>query len=312
MSSKRDFPILIVRDLFFFKRFYVLGFLLFTTVMFSQVGINTASPQATLDVVGDATDTTKPDGIIPPRLTRAQLVAKSAYGLNQTGALVYVTDLSGTTNTSTTNVTAVGMYYFDGSFWQRILSYQPTTHTVSSTANTLTSTVNGVTDTTPLINAVANSSNSNALTTTVNGVTGSAVNLVTSNVLSTSGNAISLSVNGVSSGNTAIANIYNTNGTLTGNRIVSQNANRLSFTSTATSGTSHFTVDGNTFNIDAVNNRIGIGNSTPVARLDTRTSPGNTTDPGEGYIGIGTTTTAANAAGASYALQYSFWWCNRI
>ncbi|MCP1302092.1 hypothetical protein NK356_23235 [Chryseobacterium sp. S0630] len=63
-------------------------------------------------------------------------------------------------------------------------------------------------------------------------------------------------------------NIYNTDGTLNGNRTVSQVANNLAFTSTATTGTSHFTIDGTTLNVDAVNNRVGIGTSTPAAKLD--------------------------------------------
>jgi hypothetical protein len=42
----------------------------------------------------------------------------------------------------------------------------------------------------------------------------------------------------------------------------------LAFTSTANSGTSHFTVDGTTLNVDANNNRIGIGTATPTNILE--------------------------------------------
>ena len=49
---------------------------------------------------------------------------------------------------------------------------------------------------------------------------------------------------------------------------------------------------------------LGIGNTAPNARLDIRTSPNSTTDPGEGYAGIGTTATAANTAGAG-AIRYN-------
>lgn len=53
------------------------------------------------------------------------------------------------------------------------------------------------------------------------------------------------------------------------------------------------------------NGDIGIGNTAPNARLDIRTSPTSTTDPGAGLLGIGTaTTTAANTAGAG-AVRYS-------
>ena len=62
-------------------------------------------------------------------------------------------------------------------------------------------------------------------------------------------------------------NIYNANGALTANRTVAQGTSTLAFTNTATSGTSHFTVDGSTFNVDAVNNRIGVGTNTPEAAL---------------------------------------------
>ena len=63
-------------------------------------------------------------------------------------------------------------------------------------------------------------------------------------------------------------NLYNADGTLTGSRIVSQGVNNLNFASTATSGTSRFTVDGSTFNVDAVNNRIGINTNAPLLNLD--------------------------------------------
>jgi len=59
-------------------------------------------------------------------------------------------------------------------------------------------------------------------------------------------------------------NIYNADGTLSANRTVTQGTNTLAFTSTATTGTSHFTVDGNTFNVDAVNNRAGVGTAAPT------------------------------------------------
>ena len=50
--------------------------------------------------------------------------------------------------------------------------------------------------------------------------------------------------------------------------------------------------------------KVGIGNTAPNAKLDIRTSPTSTTDPGAGYIGIGTTTSAASTAGAG-ALRYN-------
>lgn len=60
-------------------------------------------------------------------------------------------------------------------------------------------------------------------------------------------------------------NIYNTGGTLTDDRTVSQNANRLSFTANTNNA---FSIDGTTFSVDAENNRIGVGTSTPTQTLD--------------------------------------------
>lgn len=81
-----------------------------------NVGINTASPQATLDIVGRPTDTTYRDGIIAPRLTGAELKAKT-YTTAQTGAMVYVTAADPLPSGQTVNVTSTGYYYFNGTSW---------------------------------------------------------------------------------------------------------------------------------------------------------------------------------------------------
>lgn len=59
-------------------------------------------------------------------------------------------------------------------------------------------------------------------------------------------------------------NIYNSDGTLTGNRIVTQGSNTLTFNSNAVNG---FSVDSNTLSVDAANHRIGIGNTAPTNKL---------------------------------------------
>ena len=97
--------------------FYALLFIGFTNAQ--NVGVNTNDPKATLDVVGNATDITKADGLILPRLTLAQLNAKTSYSVAQTGALIYVTNVTGgSTVASTAQVTAIGRYYFDGTNWR--------------------------------------------------------------------------------------------------------------------------------------------------------------------------------------------------
>ncbi|KFE97199.1 hypothetical protein IX39_20605 [Chryseobacterium formosense] len=90
---------------------------------YSQVGINTDAPNATLDVVASAADITKTDGFIAPRLKGSELKLKDAlYASNQTGAIVYITEalLPANTTTKTVNVTTVGYFYFDGAKWVAI------------------------------------------------------------------------------------------------------------------------------------------------------------------------------------------------
>jgi len=96
------------------------GFLFLIGVMsFSQVGIGTDNPQATLDVTGKSTEKTSLDGIIAPRMTGIQLRAKT-YTTNQIGALVYVTEGDTAPNGQTINVTEKGYFYFDGTKWVRL------------------------------------------------------------------------------------------------------------------------------------------------------------------------------------------------
>lgn len=102
------------------KNFLLSAAIALSAAVYGQVGINTTSPKATFEVNGQPTVATVPDGVIPPQLTREQLIAKTAYSTNQKGAMVYVTDTSGTTNTATTKVDKPGFYYFDGTAWQKV------------------------------------------------------------------------------------------------------------------------------------------------------------------------------------------------
>ncbi|WP_160135958.1 hypothetical protein [Chryseobacterium sp. c4a] len=92
-----------------------------SSIAYAQVGINTTTPKATLDVVSSPSDLAKTDGFIAPRLTGAELKAKDVnYDVSQTGAIIYVTQAltPADTTVKTANVTAVGYYYFDGSIWK--------------------------------------------------------------------------------------------------------------------------------------------------------------------------------------------------
>jgi hypothetical protein len=88
----------------------------FTTV--AQVGVGNTDPKATLDVTGDAADAASLDGIIAPRLTGAELRAKT-YTADQLGAIVYATAADTAPAGQTVNVTEAGYYSFDGTEWVR-------------------------------------------------------------------------------------------------------------------------------------------------------------------------------------------------
>lgn len=102
--------------------------------MFAQVGINTSTPVATLDVVGSPAINTVYDGVIPPRITGNQLAAKT-YTIAQIVALVYVLDKPTiTTNPQTRNVLFAGLYQFDGAQWHIPMGKAPVIYGVLGTA----------------------------------------------------------------------------------------------------------------------------------------------------------------------------------
>ncbi|WP_223558856.1 hypothetical protein [Chryseobacterium lathyri] len=94
-----------------------------------------------------------------------------------------------------------------------------TTNLLSSSGNTMTSTVNGIARTAPIINSVTNTISGNTLTTTVNGISSSSVTFP----------------QGV--------NIYNSDGTLTGDRMVSTNNKMLWFQNGTTNTNNHIAFD---------------------------------------------------------------------
>lgn len=90
---------------------------------YAQVGINTTTPKATLDVSVNTTLTnTIPDGVLIPRVTIEDLDNKSGlYGADQNGTLVLVTG-GNSTNIKTKNISGPGFYYYDAtnSIWKSV------------------------------------------------------------------------------------------------------------------------------------------------------------------------------------------------
>lgn len=112
------------------KTLFPIVAMLVSTINFAQVGINTTTPNSTLDVVKNTiTPTSAKDGIIPPKVTKQELAAKLAatYSSAQTGAIVFVNNVavpSGTTPSlsQVTQIDVVGYYYFDGTNWRKLVN----------------------------------------------------------------------------------------------------------------------------------------------------------------------------------------------
>ena len=123
-----------MRKLILFTALFAVSF-----ASFAQVGIGTTTPNATLEIEGDAATAGTADGVIAPRLTGDQLRAKNAAysAANHEGAIVYITTADTAPATKTVNVTSAGYYYYDGNdVWQ----------TFGSSSSSSFVTLGGVTD----------------------------------------------------------------------------------------------------------------------------------------------------------------------
>lgn len=97
----------------------------FLTVFFSlsalaQVGVNTSSPGATLDVVGAPSSAAVLDGLVLPNVTGNTLTG-TTYTTNQTGDLLYVTAKPTSSNTQTKYLQMPAPSYFDGTTWYGLM-----------------------------------------------------------------------------------------------------------------------------------------------------------------------------------------------
>jgi hypothetical protein len=156
------------------------------------------------------------------------------------------------TSTATTNVTP-GLYYYDGSKWQRIINQQPDATVSFNTSNPNTGSPVFTPNTPASTDYIYVSSVDNSQWT-YNGTT-----YVTYTPPASTPWYLSSGTSDAGSNKTAA--IYRT---------------------------------GN----------VGIGNTSPTARLDIRTTPTSTSDPGAGLLGIGTSGADPGPAGAG-AVRYS-------
>lgn len=87
---------------------------------YGQVGINTTTPAATLDIIAKTptgTSTTV-DGLIVPRVDRQRAQSMTSA---PTSTIIYVNDISTGTQTGTAvNIDAVGLYTYNGAAWNKL------------------------------------------------------------------------------------------------------------------------------------------------------------------------------------------------
>ncbi|WP_449388272.1 hypothetical protein [Chryseobacterium lineare] len=113
----------------------LLGMVVFSQLIFGQVGINNTSPKATLDITAKTNNGTKPEGLIAPRLTGDQIQSGDGqYDTAQKGAIIYALSAASSPSAKTVNITAEGYYYFDGSVWQKLSNSSVPAVVVTSSA----------------------------------------------------------------------------------------------------------------------------------------------------------------------------------
>lgn len=112
------------------KQFSIWLAFLLSANLYSQVGINTETPKATLDVIGKPTGSL-PHGMIAPRVSLSYLnTNESNYTSEQEGTIVYVNDINAVAANSTALVDNKGYYYFDGVKWVRFVIPEAITITI--------------------------------------------------------------------------------------------------------------------------------------------------------------------------------------
>lgn len=101
-----------------------LSIILFTLTLgaYAQVGVNTTTPQTTLDIIAKnpTGTTTNVDGLLPPKVDRERMQSMTSV---PTGTLVYCDNIAtGTATGTTVNVTQVGYYYYNGTAWASLIA----------------------------------------------------------------------------------------------------------------------------------------------------------------------------------------------
>lgn len=103
------------------KNISIILFIVFNYSLYSQVGIGTEEPKATLDIVAtnpnDSEDTTT-DGVLIPRLSKGR--AQNMLNVEES-TLIYINDISDGSSSGTAEfINTVGFYFFDNNKWNQL------------------------------------------------------------------------------------------------------------------------------------------------------------------------------------------------
>jgi hypothetical protein len=249
------------------------------------IGTNTPDPSAKLDI------TSTNMGLLIPRVSLSNLATWGlAAGSGTAGMLVY------NTNATMIGGSGIGFYVWNGS-WSKVVtgttatltngkiwignaSNAPTEQTLSgditiTNAGVATIADNAVDGTDITISSEANGSmmyfNGTDWVNLASGTAGqvlktngaAAPTWVNAGTLIKAQNGLNLST--ITPNASSTDPYVELGGSLVRNTTITQAANTLAFTSTATNG---FSVDGATFSVDAANDRVGLGTITPGQKLE--------------------------------------------
>lgn len=90
-----------------------------------KVGINTDKPRATLDIEGKTDNTNNTlEGLLIPRIDKEKALKMAGNSTIKESIIIYINDLTlkSTANTTITDITEKGYYYWNGTKWKKVVN----------------------------------------------------------------------------------------------------------------------------------------------------------------------------------------------
>lgn len=101
------------------KKRFILIAMLVSGLSFAQLGVNTVTPEATLDIVAkDPTgNTTDPEGLLIPRIDRQSAQNMTSITIS---TIIYINNITNGTQTgSAVKIDSIGFYVYNGTIWEK-------------------------------------------------------------------------------------------------------------------------------------------------------------------------------------------------